>query len=263
MRLKLFSWKNIILVGGVILLIVLFRSDGLAKIKFGIERSLTSASLALSRLKPSLDNSRLELEQVILDQSKLLELERENLILRELLEFSEQQSSDHVAATVLGRGIINHPNILLIDKGEQHGLAVGFPVVTDRGILIGKILKVGQTVSQILLLVDSKSKITAILQNNDSTPGLISGARGVGIYMDLIPQDRTVEVGNLVVTAGLESAIPQGILIGQVQAVTSETEALFQRAAVTPIRPFNLITEVLILIPAVDENTLALNLSND
>lgn len=188
-------------------------------------------------------------KDALVDKARLFELEQENKELKKLLKFSEQQSYDYVASRLIGQTVDGHSNVMLLDKGEQDGIKVGYAVVIDGGVLIGKIIKVGEAVSYLLILTDSRSKVTATLQNEDLTPGILVGDRGLGINLELIPQNLTVAAGDLVVTSGLEPAIPQGLIIGQVESVLVEGNTLFQKAAVEPVRSYIGITKMLILIP--------------
>jgi cell shape-determining protein MreC len=55
--------------------------------------------------------------------------------------------------------------------------------------------------------------------------------------MEKIAQTDAVKAGDSVVTAGLGSQVPAGLLVGQVRLVDEHTNAVFQSAQVTtPVR---------------------------
>ena len=57
------------------------------------------------------------------------------------------------------------------------------------------------------------------------------------MLLDLIPQDQEINIGDLVITSGLENNIPRGLLIGEVVEVISQVGQIFKQAKIIP--PFN------------------------
>ena len=64
----------------------------------------------------------------------------------------------------------------------------------------------------------------------------------------MIPQEVTVQPGELVVTSGLGGSYPPNILIGQVTSVRRRATDLFQRASVQPVVDFSQLNIVLVIV---------------
>ncbi len=58
-------------------------------------------------------------------------------------------------------------------------------------------------------------------------------------HLNLIPQDSTLESGDLVLTSGLGGGYPPNLIIGQVGNVRKSDVDLFQQATVQPVVDFN------------------------
>src|ERR1700676_4794009 len=77
--------------------------------------------------------------------------------LQTLLSFKEQFISHTVAAQVIGSSGSDHSRIIYIDKGERAGIRRDMAVMTSDGI-VGKVLLVYPSVSQVLLLVEKQER---------------------------------------------------------------------------------------------------------
>ena len=63
----------------------------------------------------------------------------------------------------------------------------------------------------------------------------------------LIPQDVTLEVGDVVLTSGLGGGYPTDLIIGQVLTVRKRDSDLFQQATIQPVVDFAQLKIVLII----------------
>jgi len=79
---------------------------------------------------------------------------------------SSRQNEDYLTANVIAS---DDPNTLLrtimIDRGSRDGVTRGMAVVTDQGML-GRVLRVAAGASQVLLITDPSSAISARLQTS-------------------------------------------------------------------------------------------------
>ncbi len=197
-------------------------------------------------------NAELEarVNQLIIENVQLKELEAENANLRKLLHFAQKHPflefrGAEIVARVIGRDPTNLSNYLLINLGREHGIREGMPVVTERG-LVGRISRVNNTTSQVLLLTDPASAVNALIQSSRLT-GLVEGQAGGGLIMNYIPQDAVVTPGEIVITSGLGGHFPRNLVIGQITAVHQRDYEMFQKAIVRPSVDFNQIEQVLVI----------------
>ena len=60
------------------------------------------------------------------------------------------------------------------------------------------------------------------------------GEYGLGIVLDLVAQTDAINNGDTIVTSGLGSNMPKGLLIGKIQELGTSADKLFQPALITP-----------------------------
>jgi rod shape-determining protein MreC len=207
----------------------------------------------------TLRTRNLELEEINAtlraENFRLSEVERENVRLRELLDFAQTRPDlelrgAQIVARVLGQDSINFQNFILLDLGARHGVEEGMPVVTNVG-LVGRITEVTDSTSKVLLITDPSSGVNAILSGS-RVNGVIRGNPGGTLIMDYIPQSAIFNIGEDILTSGLTSEIgggrfPKGIPIGQVVQIEQRDEEVFQRAVVQPAVDFDQLDLVLVI----------------
>lgn len=139
----------------------------------------------------------------------------------------------YVLARVIGRNVDPATQIMILNEGANKNIKIGQAVVAENGILIGRIYDVGESTSQVLLLSDRRSRVAALVQNERSSAGIVTGELGLALRLELVPQDEILSNEQLVVTSGLESGIPRGLLIGQIEQVDQTPTDLFQSASLS------------------------------
>ena len=189
-------------------------------------------------------------DRLMIENVRLKEAEAENEDLRRLLQFTRANPhQEYRAAEVIGRVIGRDPSSFLaylsIDVGSEQGLKRGMPCVTDKG-LVGRVVEVGFTSSKVLLVIDARSSVNALIQSSRAS-GVVEGVLGGGLVMKYISQDQLVSVGDVVLTSGLGGNFPKGLVIGQVVAVHQQDIEMFQQAQVRPTVDFSRLERVLVI----------------
>lgn len=180
-------------------------------------------------------------------QTEATLLRTENQELRALLGFQKRAGYATVPAHVIGLVPEIDVQGLIIDRGTRDGLSPGMPVITGNGLLIGKTHQVTEYAATVILLTDSGSSIAATIGNAPGTHGVVTGGKGFGMRMELIPQQDPVAVGDLIFTSGLESGIPRGLTIGTVEHVAAEERKPFQTATIRPLEEYAKLLTVAII----------------
>jgi len=178
--------------------------------------------------------AQLSLQKRDENEASLKLLTEENAELKRQLNFKEKTKYASVLAAVIGNNLEGTEKTIIIDRGEKDGIKPGNPVVVDEGILIGEVVKVENDISIVRLLSDNQSKVAATIINKEKSLGVVEGGYGLSVKMNFIPRNEAVQIGDLVVTSGLESNIPRGLLIGKVAAIENEAYQPFQQAILTP-----------------------------
>ena len=181
------------------------------------------------------ENERLlrENNALVSELAALKSVSKENETLREHLNLAPKDKFELELCFVIGKDPEGLGSWLLIGKGSLDGIQMDMPVVVSGGILIGKIDEVGLDSARVRLLTDSTSAVNAV-DLETGARGLIKGAYGLGMIMDMISQSDVLNEGDVVVTSGLGNEFPKGLLIGKVQEIKFSSDRLFQQAVVVP-----------------------------
>ena len=193
-------------------------------------------------------NEQLEAEVSRL-QAQVIELQQQNSeiqVLSALVDFARANpASDYLAANVIGRDPSPFLHYVIINRGSDDGIRRGMPVVTDKGLL-GRVAAVSAGASRVQLITDPAIVINVSLQASRASAVLIGSQTGE-VSLDRIPQDASVQPGELILTSGLGGNYPPNILIGQISGVRSRSFDLFQTASVQPVVDFERLEIVLII----------------
>jgi rod shape-determining protein MreC len=197
-------------------------------------------------------NSELETlnNKLMVENVRLREVERENELLRQLLNYTRSNPQfSYQPTTVRSRSIGVDPTNLLyfvyVDVGARDGIAENMPVITERG-LVGRVTAVGPNSAQVLMLIDPASAINALIQNSRVT-GLVRGNIDGTLTMERIPQNEKVNPGDIVLTSGLGGNFPDKLVIGQVTEVLQRDQDMFQTARIRPTVDFGKLETMLIV----------------
>jgi rod shape-determining protein MreC len=177
---------------------------------------------------------------------ELREIQHDYERIAALLDYTSTTSNrQYVIADVIGLDTSGLMRVLHINKGARDGIGVGMPVITDLG-LVGRVMEVRGGASQVLLINDTNSSVSARLQSSridGSVRGQLSGA----LRMELVEVGEEINPGDLVVTSGLGGNFPPGLVIGQVTSVRSLEFELFQEAEVRSLNDFERLEFVMVI----------------
>lgn len=200
----------------------------------------------LSRLS-YVDSEKLELKQKIYElERKLAELQEvplENNRLRGLLGFRDITGRSSIPALVIGRDPNNWNSVIIVDKGRDDGIVKDMIVTSSRG-LVGRIREPARKVSKVMLINDTASKVGAFLQRSREQ-GLLVGTPGGKCMLIYISLDADIARGDKVLTSGMGSIYPKGIIIGEVVGIAKEKGRLYKYAIVKPSSELTKLEEVL------------------
>ncbi len=193
-------------------------------------------------------NAELEAEVARL-QAQVVQLQSQvadTQALAALVNFSRSNpESAYTAATVIGRDPSPFLRYIIIDKGSNQGLRRGMPVVTDQG-LVGRVDAVIGSAARVQLITDPASAVNVRLERADRE-AVLTGTLAGDLTLDLVPQDISLELGDVVLTSGLGGSYPPDLIIGQVVTVRRRDSDLFQQAFIQPVVDFAQLKIVLVI----------------
>jgi rod shape-determining protein MreC len=186
-----------------------------------------------------------QIEQMRLEQVRLSEDAAQARRLQTLLAFKEQFISRTVAAQVIGSSGSDLSRIVYIDKGENAGIKRDMAVMTAEGI-VGKVLLVYPSVSQVLLISDQSSGVGALLEKT-RLQGVLRGTANGEVVLERVMSDEQVAVGENVLTSGGDQIFPKGLAVGTVTKVGSGKD-LFLNIKIKPAANLSKLEEVMVLV---------------
>jgi rod shape-determining protein MreC len=186
-----------------------------------------------------------QIEQMRLEQVRLSEDATQAHRLQYLLVFKEQYVSKTVAAQVIGSSGTDSSRVIYIDKGEKAGIARDMAVITADGI-VGKVLLVYPSVSQVLLISDQSSGVGVILEKS-RLQGVLRGNVNGEVDLERVMKDEEVSAGETVLTSGGDQIFPKGLPVGTVSEVEKGKD-VFLNIKVKPAASLSKLEEVLVLV---------------
>lgn len=155
-------------------------------------------------------------------EARYKQIEKENNQFRESLEFKKRSEFNLVSAKVIKRNPSSWWETVQIDKGEEDGIGVQIPIVTDRGLL-GKVDQVWGKNATILLITDESCQVSAKVDGSAEL-GIISGLRGSfqddpELILNYLSKDFKAPIGAKVLTTGKGGVFPDNILIGTIVSI--------------------------------------------
>lgn len=237
---------------GTLTIISLFQSGFSKVIKF--TSSTLNAVGELKDLKKKYDQLIIEVDEYRGIEREFLELKRENIQLKSMLEFNSRLVYDSISCEVIGKDPSNLSSAITINKGKKHGITKNAPVVSEQNGLIGvvgKVISVGFTSSQVLPLLDETSYIASRFTAT-RYEGLIKGTNESGSldlnYVKKIAY-KDISVGDLVETSGMRSIYPRGYYIGRVSSIDKVEYNTSLEISIDPIIDFSRLEYLSVLVP--------------
>ena len=152
-----------------------------------------------------------ELQKNKVQNMELANLKIENEKLRQMLEMRTKQPSEYIAADIALVENGSSSDTIYINKGKNQGLSLNLPVMYD-GYLIGKISKINDEYSEVMLLTSKKSRMSVVVNGTDMQilRGNGNGTFSILNYNENV-NDKTVFN---IETSVVSDIFPKGIKIG-------------------------------------------------
>jgi len=162
---------------------------------------------------------------------------------------------EKVGASIVNRNPTTWYRTLTLNRGSQDGVAVNDPVIGDLG-LVGKIVSVTPTTSEVLLILDGEGQVSALVRGGtgDGIFGIVQGnyKRGSRLTSEgnlqmLFRREDSINIGDIALTAGFGGVYPKDVPIGQVKEIQLDPSGLLKTAYIRPLVDFDSLEEVYIV----------------
>ena len=199
------------------------------------------------RTKKSLEKENEELRTQLADAQQNLnqvQLNQEELDnLKSLYDMDQNYADyDKIAANVIGKDAGNWFSVFLIDRGSNDGITVGMNVLADGG-LAGIVIQVGPNYAKVRSIIDDNSNVSA---RNLSTSDLcvVSGSlktmneSSLIDFDDLRDKEDQAKVGDQIVTSNISDMFLEGIPIGYITDIKTDSNNLTKSGHIATIVDF-------------------------
>lgn len=158
-----------------------------------------------------------ELEAQIYDAA---ELEERSAWMSNFLELKTAHTDFKLlSASVTGRDGGNYSKILNLDVGSSAGVALNMPVITSDGI-VGRITELGLNWSRVTTIIEAQSSVGAYVERSGAS-GICEGSFELSsdglCRLMYLPADGEVKEGDRILSTGLGSVYPRGLVVGYVE----------------------------------------------
>lgn len=191
---------------------------------------------------------QLEKARMVARDDRLVELEKQNQKLQELIGYVSANKDKGIVAPIIGRSPDHWWQQVTLGRGSNDNIKEGH-IVTGPGGLVGRIISVTPHTSRVLLISDPSSRVGVTLSRSRQM-GFMRGQgakRAVMEFFDKVPE---VRKGDIVATSPVSELFPAGIPVGRVESVnlskSPAPEAIIELSApmnalewviVTPTKP--------------------------
>jgi rod shape-determining protein MreC len=164
-----------------------------------------------------------------------------------ILELRASVELATVAATVIAGGASPDFRTITIDKGSTDGLRPNMAVIVPGGV-VGRIVTPTARASKVQLLIDRNAAAGALIERSRAH-GVVEGTGG-GLRMNYVSGLADVQVGDTVVTSGIDGIYPKGFVIGQIESVERGSGG-FGAIVVRPVVDSSSVEAVLVVVTPV------------
>lgn len=193
------------------------------------------------------ENNRLteSLVEASLKLSEVGEMSRENIRLREIIEFQPPSGYTLIPARVIAVTGTRLPIGATINRGAIDGIKVNQPIVNQYG-LIGRVASVESQMASIQILSDPANRV-AVRLSQSREMGIVRYDPARGFMMDNFPTAGAIIEGDTVISSGLGGVYPAGMMVGRVVSIERPVDIPFCYVTIEPMVNFNSLEEVFIL----------------
>jgi rod shape-determining protein MreC len=200
--------------------------------------ALQNTTRESEQLRRENDALKLQITQL---QGRAAEADR----LAVLLHFRQSHAEvPMMAARVIGVSAGAASQTIQLDRGERDGIRKNMGVITPDGV-VGKVVESYAHASQVLLLTDKDSGVGAMLADS-RIQSPVGGQGEPLLVMKYVPNDDTVNLGERVITSGMDRIFPRDLPVGTVAEIKVGNQ--FKQIRIKPAANLERLEEVLVLL---------------
>lgn len=219
-----------------------------------------AADLAVTSSALRTENTQLHARNLQLSQqaNEAASLAAENAHLRALLQLSQRIGAQTTPAEIQYDTRDPFTQKVVIGGGSQQGVQNGSPVLSEDGV-IGQVTRVFPMQSEVTLVTDKDQAVPVEVVRTGLRSVIYGTAKGDLLDLRFVPISADLQVGDELVTSGLDGIYPQGLPVAKVLRVDKQADTAFARVVCLPLAAVRGARQVLVLhyVPQVPPNPIA------
>jgi rod shape-determining protein MreC len=202
---------------------------------------------SLSTLKSENKQMRYEQAQNAQRLQQAQHLVAENSQLRKLLGASERLTVKTLFAEILYDARDAFSRKIVLDRGTQHGVSLGQPVIDDIGV-VGQVTRVFPFNSEVTLLTDRDQAIPVQLVRSGLRSVAYGGGQSGLLDLRFMDTNADIKVGDMLVTSGIDGIYPAGLAVAKVSRIENKSADAFAHIVCLPAAGIDRNRQLLILL---------------
>ena len=169
--------------------------------------------------------------------------------MKALLALRERYAASATAVEVLYTGRDPFAQKLFVDKGTDAGIAPGEAVIDADGV-VGQVTRVFPFMAEVTLVSDKDHAVPVKVVRTGVRSVLFGSGTGRSPELRFTAPNADIEVGDVLVTSGIDGTYPPGLAVAQVATLERDTGQMFARITARPLAGADRSMHLLVLAPA-------------
>ena len=174
-------------------------------------------------------------------------LQAENTQLRKLFGAGERLPVKAVLAELLYDARDAFTRKIVLDRGSQHGVSLGQPVIDDIGV-VGQVTRVFPFSSEVTLLTDKDQAIPVQVVRSGLRSVAYGGGQSGLLDLRFMAANADIRAGDELVTSGIDGVYPAGLAVAKVARIENKSTDAFARILCVPSAGVDRNRQLLILL---------------
>ena len=160
--------------------------------------------------------------------------QQENARLRTLMDLAARYPAGATAVDVLYSSRDPFAQRLYVGKGVDAELHPGEAVIDADGV-VGQVTRVYPSMAEVTLVTDKDQAVPIKVQRSGVRSVLYGSGAGRAPELRFMAPSADIQIGDILVTSGLDGTYPPGLAVAKIATVDRETGQMFARITCTPL----------------------------
>jgi rod shape-determining protein MreC len=160
--------------------------------------------------------------------------QQENARLRTLIDLGSRYAAGATAVDVLYSSRDPFAQKLYVGKGVDAELHPGEAVIDADGV-VGQVTRVFPNMAEVTLVTDKDHAVPVKVQRSGVRSVLFGAGAGHPPELRFMASSADIQIGDVLVTSGLDGTYPPGLAVARVATLDRETGQMFARITCTPL----------------------------